>query len=237
MVRLLVGELAASRRVYNKRPMYGCSLSLSLGSDSLALALALTLNSYTHTFASLCMTFTSVWFAFYFHGSCRSPVIIYLNPSRRAFDCRSLSVDITYILRVQKRRHSIHLWKCCLKSSRRVVLFAFSLFWLSHVCSVLFRIMCYCLNWLSASVWFYSFVRLVHLCRVLAHGRVSRFFSVDCRSLSYRILYNFLFFSPLHTGQCVLCLPGRVRLPFFGFHFHLATVRESTAREVVAFCS
>lgn len=139
---------------------------------------------------------------FYFHRSRRSPVIIYLNPSRRAFDWRALSVDIIYILGVQKRRHSIHLWKCCLKSSWRVVLFAFSLFWLSHVCSVLFRIMCYlaeidfqlAYGFIRSFVWFISvaFSRTV-VCLV---------FFVDCRSLSYRILYNFCFFASTHRTVC-----------------------------------
>lgn len=80
----------------------------------------------------------------------------------------------------------------------------------------------------------------------MVHRALCLVFSSDCRSR--RILYtpNFcVFFSRLslslslvlYTGQCVLCLPGRVRLPSFGFHFHLATVRESTAREVVAFSS
>lgn len=36
--------------------------------------------------------------------------------------------------------------------------------------------------------------------------------------------------APRHSGFCV-CRVG-CGMPFFGFHFHLATVRESTAREV-----
>lgn len=222
--------------------MYGCSLFLGSDSLALALALALTLNSHTHTFTSVCMTFTSVWFAFYFHRSRRSPVIIYLNPSRRAFDWRALSVDIIYIYIYSwcsKNADILSIYEnvalnrvgelCCLRFPCSDSLTSVRFY--SVLCAIW-------LNWLSASVWFHSFVRSFgsSLSRSRARSCVSFFSSIAVVSHIVFYIKNFVF-SPLHTGQCVLCLPGRVRLPFFGFHFHLATVRESTAREVVAFCS
>lgn len=184
------------------------------------LALALTLNSpHAHTRAHRAARIHDLYkclVCVYF------PLVMY---SRWAVGVSTgvVAVDSTRL----QRRHSIHSilwvplnqWKraYCMRSS------FFSLFW----CSA---------DWLLASLSFRSLCPYAYsirvVCMFIGSTRVVSFFP----SIVVVVVF-YIFLVLFYTGQCVLCLPGRVRLPSFGFHFHLATVRESTAREVVAFSS